>query len=106
MKSNFVVGNFGRAHLNYIPPRWSNFYFSSKEVYVSRFTLIACSVFLLLGTAVSADDDVPFLNFTLADPLPESMIGGPVDDTEVEMERIQGGVGIEGEPPGLLPGHA
>jgi len=71
-----------------------------------RFTLLACSVFLLLGTTAFADDDVPFLNFTLVDPLPESIIGEPVDDTEVELERIQGGVVIEGETAGLLPDHA
>jgi hypothetical protein len=73
---------------------------------MSRFSLLACFVVLLLGSSAFADDDVSFLNFTLVDPLPESMIGGPVDDTEVEMERIDGGVVIEGETSGLLPDHA
>ena len=86
--------------------QWINFYFPSKEVFMYRVTILACSVFLLLGSTVFADDDVSFLNFTLVDPLPESVIGGPVDDTEVELERIDGGVVIEGETSELLPGHA
>ncbi|MEO2150782.1 MAG: hypothetical protein ABGY15_11440, partial [bacterium] len=73
---------------------------------MSRYSLLACFVVLLLGSSALADDDVSFLNFTLVDPLPESMIGDPVDDTEVEMERIDGGVVIEGETSGLLPDHA
>ena len=85
--------------------QWINFYFPSKEVFMYRVTILACSVFLLLGSTVFADDDVSFLNFTLIDPLPESVIGGPVDDTEVELERIDGGVVIEGETSGLLPDH-
>jgi len=73
---------------------------------MSRFYPLAFIVVLFLSSSAFADDGVPFLDFTLVDPLPESLIGGPVDDTEVEMERINGGVVIEGETSGLLPDHA
>ncbi|MEC9476712.1 MAG: hypothetical protein VX764_06720 [Planctomycetota bacterium] len=71
-----------------------------------RITIITCLMSLLVGASAVADDDVPFLHFTLADPLPESVIGSPIDDTEVELESFRDGVVIEGETSGLLPYHA
>ena len=74
---------------------------------MSRGLLLAIG-FLFWNSSLSfAGDDTPFLHFTLgAEGLPASVIGDPVDDTEVELERFAGGIEIEAETQGLIPFHA
>ena len=74
---------------------------------MSRGLLLAIG-FLFWNSSLSfAGDDTPFLHFTLgAEGLPASVIGDPVDDTEVELERFAGGIEIEAETRGLIPFHA
>lgn len=71
-----------------------------------RFTILLAVLFFSFTPSVFADDDPPFYQFTLLDPLPESVIGAAIDDTEVELQRIDSGIVIEAETEGLTPYYA
>ncbi len=71
-----------------------------------RFSALVTLLALSFSSLAVASDDFAFHQFFPADPMPESVIGGPIDESEIELERIDQGIVIAAETSGLTPDYA
>ncbi len=77
-----------------------------KEILVLRLPALVTLLALSFSSLALADDDFPFHEFIQADPLPMSMIGSAIDDSEIELDRFSHGIVLEAETSGLTPHYA
>ncbi|MDG2333826.1 MAG: hypothetical protein P8Q97_06320 [Myxococcota bacterium] len=71
-----------------------------------RFPALVTLLVFSLSSLALANEDFPFHEFMPVDPMPASIIGAPIHDSEIELDRISGGVVIEAETSGLTPQSA
>ncbi|HIF97257.1 MAG TPA: hypothetical protein EYQ54_09580 [Myxococcales bacterium] len=71
-----------------------------------RFPALVALLALSFSSLALASEDFSFHEFAQADPLPASMVGAPIEDSEIELDRIFHGIVIEAETSGLTPHYA
>jgi len=77
-----------------------------KEKSVIRLPALVTLLTFSFSSLALASDDFSFHEFVQADPLPASIIGASVNDSEIELDLVPHGIVIEAETSGLTPHYA